>query len=78
MRTLFVLYILLSPCVKYLLSGKILGRGFLNEDACSSKSFCGSDCKALRGGLQSFALALAKLCVGSCNALRLRWAKQVL
>ncbi|MCI7342152.1 MAG: hypothetical protein MSH51_08955, partial [Prevotella sp.] len=30
------------------------------------------DCKALRGGLQSFALAFAKLCVGGCKALRWR------
>ena len=29
-----------------------------------------SQCKALRGRLQSFALADAKLCVGRCNALR--------
>ena len=50
----------------------MLGRGFLNEYACSSKSFCGSDCKALRGGLQSFAWRVAKLCVGTCKALRWR------
>ena len=48
----------------------MLGRGFLNEDACSSKSFCGSDCKALHWRMQSFAWRVAKLCVGSCKALR--------
>ena len=31
-----------------------------------------SQCNALRGRLQSFALADAKLCVGRCNALRWR------
>ena len=31
-----------------------------------------SQCKALRGRLQSFAWAIAKLCVGRCNALRWR------
>ena len=31
-----------------------------------------SQCKALRGRLQSFAWADAKLCVGRCNALRWR------
>ena len=32
--------------------------------------------KALRGLMQCFAWTLAKLCVGTCNALRLRWAKK--
>ena len=36
---------------------------------------CKYGCKALRGRLQSFALADAKLCVGRCNALRLGWSK---
>ncbi|MDY3877353.1 MAG: hypothetical protein SOZ60_08065, partial [Prevotella sp.] len=27
-------------------------------------------CKALRGQMQSFAWAIAKLCVGNCKALR--------
>ena len=31
-----------------------------------------SQCKALRGRLQSFAWTIAKLCVGRCNALRWR------
>ena len=31
---------------------------------------CVGGCKALRGRLQSFALADAMLCVGRCNALR--------
>ena len=31
-------------------------------------------CKALRGRLQSFAWAIAKLCVGGCKALR--WQMQ--
>ncbi|MDY5183920.1 MAG: hypothetical protein SPK35_09525 [Prevotella sp.] len=30
----------------------------------------GFSCKALRGQMQSFALAIAKLCVGGCKALR--------
>ena len=34
-----------------------------------------SQCKALRGQMQSFALAHAMLCVGRCKALRLRWAR---
>ena len=38
----------------------MLGRGFLNEDACSSKSFCGSDCKALHWRMQSFASEMGK------------------
>ena len=36
---------------------------------------CVDDCNALRGRLQSFALADAMLCVGWCKALRLRWAR---
>ncbi|OYP58129.1 hypothetical protein CIL02_14595 [Prevotella sp. P3-122] len=32
-------------------------------------------CKALREQMQSFAWAVAKLCVGGCKALRERWAK---
>ena len=36
---------------------------------------CVGGCKALRGQMQSFALAVAKLCVGTCNALLLGWAK---
>ena len=43
------------------LNGKIMEKAFLNE---------GESCKALRWRLQSFALAVAKLCVGSCKALR--------
>ena len=39
------------------------GMGLLNEG------------NALRGRMQSFAWADAKLCVGGCKALRLRWAK---
>ena len=39
-----------------------MGKGFQNEGAFSSKR--------LRGRMQSFALAVAKLCVGTCNALR--------
>ena len=34
--------------------------------------------KALRGQMQSFARANAKLCVDGCKALRLRWAKLAL
>ena len=43
------------------LNGKIMEKAFLNE---------GESCKALHWRLQSFALAVAKLCVGSCKALR--------
>ena len=45
------------------LNGKIMEKAFLNE---------GESGKALRWWLQSFALAVAKLCVGRCNALRRR------
>ena len=44
----------------------------LNEGFYQAK-LCIGDCKALRGRLQSFALADAKLCVDGCKALRLRW-----
>ena len=44
-----------------------MGKGFLNEGAFSSKR--------LRERMQSFAWADAKLCVGTCNALLLGWAK---
>ena len=37
---------------------------------------CVGKCKALRGRMQSFAWADAKLCESGCKALRLRWAKQ--
>ena len=43
------------------LNGKIMEKSFLNE---------GESCKALHWRLQSFALAVAKLCVGGCKALR--------
>ena len=36
---------------------------------------CVGKCKALRGRMQSFAWADAKLCESGCKALRLRWAK---
>ena len=36
---------------------------------------CVSDCKALLGQMQSFAWAVAKLCVGTCNALRSEMGK---
>ena len=39
-----------------------MGKGFLHKG-----TFHGI---RLRGQMQSFALAVAKLCVGSCNALR--------
>ena len=44
-----------------------MGKGFQNEGAFSSKR--------LRGRMQSFALAVAKLCVGTCNALRSEMGK---
>ena len=43
------------------------GKGLLNEGAFSHKH--------LRWQMQCFALAVAMLCVGRCNALRLRLAK---
>ena len=43
------------------------GKGILNEGAFSHKH--------LRWQMQCFALAVAMLCVGDCNALRLRLAK---
>ena len=44
-----------------------MGKGFLNEGAFSSKR--------LRERMQSFAWADAKLCVGTCNALRSEMGK---
>ena len=44
-----------------------MGKGFLNEGAFSSKR--------LRERMQSFAWADAKLCVGSCKALRSEMGK---
>ena len=43
------------------------GKGLLNEGAFSHKH--------LRWRMQCFALTVAMLCVGGCNALRLRLAK---
>ena len=52
----------------------LTARQLQNERYFTGKPFpvniCGS--KALRWRLQSFALAIAKLCVGSCKALRWR------
>ena len=45
---------------------------FLVMKAPFMQSFALASCKALRWRLQSFALAVAKLCVDGCNALRWR------
>ena len=39
-------------------------------NVCRRPMHCVDNCKALREHLQSFALAVAKLCVGGCKALR--------
>ena len=44
------------------LNGKIMEKAFLNEGLSQAK-LCVGGCKALRWRLQSFALAIAKLCV---------------
>ena len=48
---------------------KIMGKGFLHKGTFHAY-VCGDRCKALRRRMQSFALAVAMLCVGRCNALR--------